>query len=146
MKQSYPSFVFSLCLLRVGHPQSSCLSQLEIRDQSGHAPRVGLAAADFEVAGGFGGRCRELWAGYSPDLNLACATTIRIGGAPPEAASLTCSPACHPGYHRAITYRTMRCGGIRGELGSGLGQRFLGAQTRASGLTYHASHELLQLF
>ena len=33
----------------IRHPEPDCLTELEIRDQAGHPPRVELAAADFQV-------------------------------------------------------------------------------------------------
>ena len=37
----------------IRHPEPHGLAQLEKRDQAGHAPRVELAATDFQVAGEF---------------------------------------------------------------------------------------------
>jgi hypothetical protein len=37
----------------IRHPEPDRLAQLEIRDPAGHAPRVELAAADFQAAGEF---------------------------------------------------------------------------------------------
>ena len=35
----------------IRYPESDGFAKLEVRDQSGHAPRVELAAADLEVSG-----------------------------------------------------------------------------------------------